>query len=128
MTPDEQATLEALLVAERQRVVATGAGLVAELRSIVEASDHANLDDEHDPEGATVGYERARVASLLEGARSRLSQLDQAADRLRTGAYGACRRCRRPIAPERLGAHPTAEACITCATAPALPLRRRRDG
>ena len=105
----------ALLAAERQRLVAAEAELVAEHQAIVEASDHVNLDDEHDPEGATVGFERARAASLLRHVRGRLSDFDDALDRLRTGAYGTCQRCGQAIGPQRLGAHPTAMTCIGCA-------------
>ncbi len=126
MTPEERTTIEGTLAIERARTAANEAGLVAEVESIVEASAQANLDDEHDPEGATVGYERARVASLLAEARTRLSQLDRAAARLRAGMYGACERCRRPIAFERLAAYPAAVMCVACeADRARSPLHRR---
>ncbi len=99
---------------------------MSELAAIVEASDRANLDDEHDPEGSTVGYERARVASLLDAVRSRAADVVAAGERLAAGTYGTCARCGQPIAPERLSAHPTAAACTSC---PAIdgrwPLPRR---
>ncbi|MFN2503993.1 MAG: TraR/DksA family transcriptional regulator [Acidimicrobiales bacterium] len=105
----------AQLASERERVAATEAGLAAELEAVVEASAGANLDDEHDPEGATVGFERARLVSLLEHARRRLADLDDAAERLRAGTYGTCERCGQPISVERLAAHPTAVMCVSCA-------------
>lgn len=58
MTPQEQAAIEALLLVEYERAVASEESLVAEYEGILDASVDANLDDEHDPEGATVGYER----------------------------------------------------------------------
>jgi DnaK suppressor protein len=126
VTPEEHAAVEGLLAAERERTAANAAGLAGELESIVEASAQANLDDEHDPEGATVGYERARVASLLAEARSRLAQLAEAEERLRSSAFGTCERCRRPIALERLLAHPVAVTCVACEGARGRsPLRRR---
>lgn len=115
MTGRERRDLDALLASERERLVAAEAELLTEHQAIVEASDRANLDDEHDPEGATVGFERARAASLLRHVRARLSELDDASERLRTGAYGHCERCGQPIAFERLAAHPTATRCIGCA-------------
>jgi RNA polymerase-binding transcription factor DksA len=84
------------------------------LGAIVDSSALANLDDEHDPEGATVGYERAQVSALLEGARTQLAELDEAFERLRGGTYGTCERCGREIAEERLDAQPAARACIAC--------------
>ena len=83
------------------------AELTREFDAIVDASDHANLDDEHDPEGATVGFERAQVSALLERARTQLADLDAATERLRLGTYGACERCgaanpgRAPRGPAR---------------------------
>jgi RNA polymerase-binding transcription factor DksA len=115
MTAEERAAVEELLAAERGRVAATEAGLVGELAAIVEASDRANLDDEHDPEGSTVAYERARVASLLDAVHQRSVDLAAAVDRLRAGTYGRCEHCGQPIAAERLAAYPTALACVSCA-------------
>ncbi len=38
----------------------------------------------------------------------------QALDRLKTGAYGVCRYCKKPIDEKRLMARPTSSACIEC--------------
>ena len=130
-TPEDQTAFGEFLTAERERVAASEAALVAELAAIVEASDLANLDDEHDPEGSTVGYERARVISLLDAVRSRSADLAAAAERLRTGTYGRCADCRQRIGPERLAAHPAAVACVSCVTVRApsgLPLSRPGSG
>lgn len=125
MTPEERARAHAALDSERERVAATEVDLVAEHQAIVDASVQANLDDEHDPEGATVGFERARVAGLLDEMRRRLSQLDRAAERLDSDAYGTCERCGQAIAAERLAAQPTADTCVTCAARRPSPLHRR---
>ncbi len=118
MTPQERAAAEALLAREGERAAEAVASLLGEHQAIVEASDQANLDDEHDPEGATVGFERARVASLLSEARRRVSEIEQAVERLNTGTYGACQRCGRAIAAERLTAYPTTVTCVSCAKGP----------
>lgn len=89
--------------------------LQATFDEIVESADTANLDDEHDPEGATVGFERAQVSALLERAHTQLAELDAAVARLRVGAYGNCEGCARPIPDERLAAQPAARTCIACA-------------
>jgi RNA polymerase-binding protein DksA len=82
---------------------------------IVNASDSANLDDEHDPEGATVAFERAQVAELLERARVRLTEIDAALRRFEGGAYGVCESCGTEIPGERLEAQPAARRCVDCA-------------
>lgn len=110
-------TVEDALADERNRVAQQVAALRHDLQAIIDASTDTNADDEHDPEGSTIGFERAQVASLLGRAETRLAELDQAAERVRTGTYGVCERCRRPIAGERLAAHPTATTCVACAPA-----------
>jgi RNA polymerase-binding transcription factor DksA len=84
--------------------------------AIVASSDAANLDDEHDPEGATVGFERAQVSALLERAREQLEELDAAMDRHQRGSYGRCEHCGEAIPAARLAAQPAARACISCAS------------
>jgi RNA polymerase-binding transcription factor DksA len=103
------------LESERARVVRRIAELQREFDAIVAASAEGNLDDEHDPEGATVGFERAQVRALLQQARAHLAELDAALARLDDETYGVCVGCGRPIAPERLDALPTATVCVSCA-------------
>lgn len=124
-TADTASAHRTSLASEREAALAAVVVLEAEHAAIVEGSAQANLDDEHDPEGATVGFERARVASLLEAARRRVALLDDAAERLATGRYGVCARCGRSIAAERLEAEPAAATCVGCAEAPQSLLRRR---
>ena len=90
--------------------------LVREFDQVVAAAQSANGDDEHDPEGATIAFERQQVAALLASARRRLADVDDALARIGAGEYGTCASCGRPIAPERLAARPSARTCIACAT------------
>jgi RNA polymerase-binding transcription factor DksA len=107
-----------LLGAEREAALTRIRAMTTEFDAIVEASSGANLDDEHDPEGSTVAFERAQVATLLIDARRYLDELDQAVARLDVGRYGLCERCRTPIGPERLAARPAARTCVDCAGSP----------
>ena len=91
--------------------------LRAELASIGESTE-ANPDDEHDAEGSTVGYERARVTGLLERAERALGDATAALERVREGSYGSCLRCGAAIADERIAALPTTTRCTACAAAP----------
>ncbi|SDY13977.1 transcriptional regulator, TraR/DksA family [Modestobacter sp. DSM 44400] len=96
--------------------------LTREFDEVVAASKSSNADDEHDPEGATIAFERQQVAALLDQARARLADVDAALARADAGDYGRCADCGQPIAAERLAARPQAPKCIACAAAPA---RRR---
>ena len=84
---------------------------------IVAASAGSNADDEHDPEGATIAYERSQVDALVRQAQAQLAEIDSAAARVAEGRYGVCERCGRPIATERLEARPMARTCVPCADA-----------
>lgn len=94
---------------------AEAATLARDLEALFAASRDSNADDEHDPEGATIGFERAQLTALLAAARERIAEVDDALRRVDSGAYGVCERCGRPIAPERLAVRPFARLCITCA-------------
>jgi RNA polymerase-binding transcription factor DksA len=107
----------------RDRAVTRVEALAASLQAIVAASESANLDDEHDPEGSTVGFERAQVQALLDAARARLTELDAARERLDRGAYGICDTCGAAISSLRLEAQPAARTCVECAGAPASERR-----
>jgi DnaK suppressor protein len=82
---------------------------------MVAASRDSNADDEHDPEGATIAFERAQVVALLKQATADLDELDEAVRRVDEGTYGVCERCGRPIAPARLEVRPAARRCVGCA-------------
>jgi DnaK suppressor protein len=73
------------------------------------------LDDEHDSEGSTVGFERARVAGLLDRSKGHVADLEDAARRTANSSYGYCSSCGRPIGSERLAALPATQLCIGCA-------------
>jgi DnaK suppressor protein len=103
------------LLAERATALAQVDALTREFDGLVAASQASNADDEHDPEGATIAFERQQVVALLEQAGRRLADVDAALARRDAGDYGICETCGRPIAPERLAARPAARTCIDCA-------------
>jgi RNA polymerase-binding protein DksA len=103
------------LAEERAAALAQIEALTREFDGVVAASQASNADDEHDPEGATIAFERQQVVALLEQARQRLSDVDAALARREAGGYGVCENCGRPIAAERLTARPAARTCIDCA-------------
>ncbi|MET0931519.1 MAG: TraR/DksA C4-type zinc finger protein [Aeromicrobium sp.] len=91
------------------------ASLTRDFTGIVEASADSNADDEHDPEGSTIAFERSQVSTLIEQARDRLDQIEAALVRLDDGTYGTCEVCGDPIPAGRLEARPVARTCMACA-------------
>lgn len=104
------------LVEERRRTQERLADLTGDYAGIVEASADSNADDEHDPEGSTIAFERSQVGALVDQARTHLAEVDAALARVEDGTYGVCESCGAQIAPERLEARPVARRCITCAS------------
>lgn len=111
---DEQAA-ERLLKAERETTLARIASVTADLEGIAVSSDGSNIDDEHDPEGVTIAFEREQLAALRAQAHDHLKDIDAALVRLSAHAYGMCERCGKPIAEERLLALPAVRLCVSCA-------------
>lgn len=112
---------QARLEADRRGTGDRITGLTSQVAALAEQQTLTTHDDEHDPEGVTIGFERAQLLGLLAGAHRDREALDRAARRLADGTYGRCLSCAAPIPPERLEALPAAETCLGCA-----PRRRGR--
>ena len=82
---------------------------------VVDASRDSNADDEHDPEGATIAFERSQVEALVRQAEVHLEEVAAALERVADGSYGICAVCGKPIDPARLEARPVARTCVGCA-------------
>lgn len=104
-----------LLAAARARTVARIDGLARQLDRLFAEVEIDPPDDEHDPEGAGIAFERQQTAALLARARADLAELDAAAARLAQGTYGVCEACGAAIPAERLDARPAARTCVGCA-------------
>ncbi len=111
------AELHGLLVADRERTAELITSLSASIASMVEAARLTTSDDEHDPEGSTIAFERSQASTLLATATDHLADDDAALARIAAGTYGVCERCGRKSAADRLRARPTARTCIVCAAA-----------
>ena len=73
--------------------------MTGDLRSFFAATEGSNADDEHDPEGQTIAYERAQLSALIQGAHERLASIEAATIRLQQGTYGICEVCHQPVPP-----------------------------
>jgi RNA polymerase-binding transcription factor DksA len=103
--------VQARLAAEEQV-----AALTRQLQDVIEATRNANADDEHDPEGSTIAFERAQLTALLTRAQERVAEVNRALGRFDDGSYGICEVCGQPIAAERLAVRPSARTCVGCAS------------
>src|SRR5579863_3213333 len=103
------------LEGERAGALRRVAALEREFAVLAEAASAGGTDDEHDPEGATLAFERQHTAALLEQAREQLAAADAALGRLAAGRYGVCERCGQPIGDDRLAARPATRTCVRCA-------------
>ena len=115
MSAEAKAIAETL-AAEREQTKIRLAALDRAFGEMVAYSDGTPPDDEHDPEGATVAWERAQVAALREQAQKHLEELDEASQRLTRGTYGRCESCQEEIEEERLRVRPATRTCVACAS------------
>jgi RNA polymerase-binding transcription factor DksA len=105
---------EGAIIQLHDQAEARVADLIRELEAIVGQASDTAPDDEHDAEGSTIGYERARISALLDHARKVVGALDEAGDLIKLGTYGRCVECGRQIPPERLAAVPATIHCLSC--------------
>lgn len=110
-----------LLDADRDETLRRLASLTDDFDAFVAASRDTNADDEHDPEGSTIAFERSQVGALVRQARQHLAEIDAALARVEAGTYGTCEGCGGPVGAGRLEARPVARTCIACASRPASP-------
>lgn len=115
MTSAERDALERSIADAHGKASQRVTALARDFEAIVESAAGASVDDEHDPEGQTIAFERAQVSALLEDARGQLAALERARDDLGRDDYGSCDVCGDQIAVERLLARPFARTCVGCA-------------
>jgi RNA polymerase-binding transcription factor DksA len=89
--------------------------LASDLANVVDAATDVATDDEHDPEGATIAYERSRLSTLVAQADEHLSEIQAALGRVAAGGYGRCEGCGQLIGEARLQALPATRTCRECA-------------
>jgi RNA polymerase-binding transcription factor DksA len=110
-------TAKSRLRADRDQALDRIAELERDFTAIVASASEGSAggDDEHDPEGATIAFERQHVAALAAQAREHLAAIDAALRKIESGIYEICDICGKPIGEERLAARPAALICIGCA-------------
>jgi RNA polymerase-binding transcription factor DksA len=114
-TTQERRAIRTALTAELARTEEQTASLSRQFEDIVEAAELTNTDDEHDPEGTTIAFERAQVNSLRTQAAEDRAALQASLARMDDDDFGSCERCAGPIGLERLVALPATRRCVECA-------------
>jgi RNA polymerase-binding transcription factor len=100
--------LKRRMLARRREVFERVAGTEADLRALA-ANVEADAVDEGQEETL------ARLLTHLDDAgKAEIVAIDRALERIARGEYGRCAACGGAIAPERLAALPTADACVSC--------------
>ena len=116
LTVRERRALRAAITEELVVLDAQVVALTRAFDDIVDAAVQSNVDDEHDPEGTTIAFERAQVAALLRQARLDQAVLRETLERVDGSGFGTCTECGAFIGVERLLALPGAARCMRCAT------------
>lgn len=112
---DQDDEIRARLADLRRSADRRASDLVNDFDAIVAAASDVATDDEHDPEGHTIAWERQLLAALLAETRETIAGIEAAEQRLDDGRYGICTICNRPIAVDRLDALPATPTCVDCA-------------
>lgn len=111
----EREEFRRLLVADRDSDLANATAAGRNMRLIAEAREGASTDDEHDPEGVTLAFERSQESAMVQRSERGAAEASAALTRLEDGSYGLCASCGGAIAVARLRARPATTLCIECA-------------
>jgi DnaK suppressor protein len=115
LTDVERRTVRSALLAELARTEEQATSLSRQFDDIVAAADMSNTDDEHDPEGTTIAFERSQVSALHSQALHDVAALQRALLDLDHKDFGACDDCGGEIGIDRLVALPATRRCVNCA-------------
>jgi DnaK suppressor protein len=115
ITSRQRTSLRNHLAGDREQTRLLVERLAEEMGAFLTARRDSPTDDEHDPEGPTLAFERSQSQAMLAQSRQHLAEIDAALSRIATGTYGRCVGCGGDIALGRLQARPHAGLCITCA-------------
>ena len=115
ITSRQRTSLRNHLAGDREQTRLLIERLTEEMGAFLTARRDSPTDDEHDPEGPTLAFERSQSQAMLAQSRQHLAEIDAALARIELGAYGRCTACGGDIALGRLRVRPQASLCIVCA-------------
>ena len=106
LTKETVATYEKRLEEEKQRLTRE----VLEHEHPVDFGSDVDAFDEEADEAEELSNELAIAQSLRE----RVAEIDAALNRIRSGTFGACEKCRAPLDEKILAASPSMRLCAKC--------------
>jgi DnaK suppressor protein len=115
LTARQLASVRTHLAADREQTIRLIDSVSLEMDAFLSARRDTATDDEHDPEGPTLAFERSQSEAVLGQSMRHLTDIDAALLRMDEGTFDTCSTCRGPIALGRLEARPQATQCISCA-------------
>ena len=116
LSSEQRALLRIGLAGDRESTMSLIARLVADLESFTGSRVDSATDDEHDPEGPTLAFERSQSTAILGQTRDHLAQINDALVRLEQPDYGRCASCGQAIPFARLEVRPYSTQCVACAS------------
>lgn len=115
LTARQLTSVRTHLAADREQTIRLIDTVTLEMDAFVSARRDTSTDDEHDPEGPTLAFERSQSEAVLGQSVQHLKDIDAALLRIDLGTFGTCKTCGGAIAFGRLEARPQASQCISCA-------------
>lgn len=115
LTARQRTTLRGHLAGDREKTRLLIEQIGEQMSAFMSARRDISTDDEHDPEGPTLAFERSQSSAILEQSKQHLADIDAALLRLDLGTYGLCTACHNEIGVGRLQVRPQASLCIHCA-------------
>ena len=116
LTTEQHSMLRGVLIADKEATESLIARLIDDLDSFTDARKDGATDDEHDPEGPTLAFERSQSTAILEQTRQHFAQIESAMLRLDDGSFGVCATYGKEIPFARLEVRPYSTQCVACAS------------
>ncbi len=115
LTTRQMAKLRARLVLDLEDTRDLISQLGLDLESMRSSRQDVATDDEHDPEGPTLAFERSQVNAVLDDARTHFTSIEEALLLVDGEEFGICLGCGERIPFARLDARPYTRYCVECA-------------
>ena len=115
LTARQLSKLRARLVLDLEDTRDLISQLVVDLESMRESRQDVATDDEHDPEGPTLAFERSQATAVLDDTKAHFSSIEEALQLVDGEEFGVCLGCGGRIPFARLDARPYTRYCVACA-------------